>query len=204
MSENIIKNINNKHLLDVYYRDHLKILLDNDIQKKKYFEELKGIDNLGMFFRIFLVELEFFSNRIIGQSYKPFLLGEIESFVDYLKQITPEKTPVKVKLDFEKAFLKLHIILIRSEKIIQVGIDNYLEAVDICLDKGCNSFYIIYFEKEKNSYWHRLNSLIDDLIREIKNRIVVEQVFDEHYQVFTERHEKRIGRCIRFINTEKI
>jgi len=101
ITEKLIRLIKNKHILDKYYRDFLKICLDNNEQIRKYFEDIKNIDNLGMFFRVFLIELEFFSDRIVGQPFRPFLLGEIEYFLDYLKEITPEKTPEKVHLTFE-------------------------------------------------------------------------------------------------------
>lgn len=204
ISENIIKKMKNKHILDFYYTEHLKLLLDNCKEKKEYFEQLKNIDNLGMFFRIFLVELEFFSNRIIGQSYREFLLGEIEDFLVYLKEINPEKTHEKVELAYEKAFLKIGILLIKSEKIIQNGIDNYVKAVDFYLNSEFNSFYIIYFEKKETYERQKLDNLIKDLIQEINNRITIEQVFDQHYPVYIGKYEKHYGRCIRFINTEKI
>jgi len=101
--------------------------------------------------------------------------------------------------------LKTGVLLIRSEKILQIGISNYIQMVDHYLNHSFNSFYLIYFEKENSSnYWRRFNIQINELIKEIKNRITVEQVFDEHYPVFIANSEKRMGRCIRFIISENL
>lgn len=205
VTESLIVAINNKNIIDKYYINYLSSRLQSDDKIKEYFEQLKSIDNLGMFYRIFLVELEFFSNRIIGQPYKPFLLGEIEHFLEYLIEIQPEKTPDKVELSYEKAFLRTGILLIRSNKIINEGLDGYIKMVDCYIKYKYNSFYLVYFEKENTTiYWRRFNERIDQLIKIIRSKITLDMEFDEHYNVFVNNSEKRKARCIRYVNSESV
>jgi len=199
MSENIILKINNRHILDFYYCEHLRPCLQADHQLQRYYGQAKIVDNLGMFFPIYLTELEYFSKRITGQPYRPFLLGEVEQFLEFLCQVRPEKTSYGVDLQFEKAFLKTGVLLIRSEKIVRVGIANYLKMVDTYLEREYNSFYLVYFEKRSRQNWRRFQQLVNNLIAEITLYATIEKDFDKHYSIHDSSGNLHEARCLRFI-----
>jgi hypothetical protein len=200
--EKMLRKIGLPIVLDKYYSNYLEPCL-GEPENKKYYNNLKSIDDIGTFIRVFMVEVEDFSKRVLGREYRPLLLGEIESFLPFLLDINPDKTPFGVDLDYIKAFFKVTMVLIRAEKIKSVGIGNYLEAVDIGLRRGANSIYIVYFERRDNARNEVFHNYIKALLEEIAMRPTLEQKYDEQYEVYNSEGKKRLARCVRYINTEE-
>lgn len=199
--EKLIRKAGLKKVIDTYYSRYLLPNL-SDLQKKKIYDELHRLDDIGTFLRVFFVEVEEFTKQLTGRSYRPMFLGEIEGLIPFLLNIQPDFTPQGVNLDYFKAFMRVHIVLIRTEKIKQVGIDKYLESIDIAIKKGMFSIYIIYFERENYHKDRLFNERIMALIQEASSRPTLEKVLDEKYEVFLDNCEMRIARCIRFVNSE--
>ncbi|KYC50321.1 MAG: hypothetical protein AMQ22_01474 [Candidatus Methanofastidiosum methylothiophilum] len=195
--EKLLNNIRIKHVLDLYYEKYLKPNLEDD-DLYYYYHELKDLDGEGLFTRIYLTEINELSKRLIGRPYSPHHLEEIEGIAKYLHDINPDLTKDKVDLDYKKAFCRFGIILIKSEKIVQTGIDNYIKAVNYYIQNNYYAFYILFHERKWSYEWSKVNNLINNLIDEIKSYPQIDSIEDDIYEGYDFNGYTHNYRCIRY------
>ena len=158
-----------------------------------------------------MVELEDFSQRIAGIEPRPYMLGQIESAVNFVHDIATKKEGEEVRLDFNRAQIKLKIILVaRAETILDLGVEPYIDRVKNAL-KQMNTVYLIIWEKNylkrKNPEdFFRYRKRCNELDREIGRLPGVIKHFEvSSYEYIDPNGKKREGRLIRYlINAEKL
>jgi len=77
------------------------------------------------------------------------MTGEIESLVDFLHRIAAKELGQDVPLTLFRAHMQVAVILVaRTRKLLERGIEPYVRAVHANVGRGVSSVYVIQFDKE--------------------------------------------------------
>jgi hypothetical protein len=156
-----------------------------------------------MFTRILLVELEEFSKRIHGLPPRPFMAGEVEGLVNFLFCIANKQYGQYVPLQFERAYIRVAVLLVAMTSKILRSVDPYVRMMNKLLNKNFFSIYVIAFDKE---WLGECNPKSYTLFQEQLTRLSTEfdktttavKDFDVEFSCLDQQGERRKARCVRY------
>ena len=109
-------------------------------------KQLNKIDSFGIFTTIFINELEHIGEGIYADSDKSDKTNDIFQFVKYLTTIADREIGEEIELCHLNDSFKVGTILLAKAHIAsKKGLIPYLKRLNINLDKGCDSIYIVAF-----------------------------------------------------------
>lgn len=141
-----------------------KYFLDPETEEDKsineLFKKLIELDKNGFFVPIFINELELLSEGLYADNDKTDYSGQVVQFIEYL--ITIIKRPVHSEIEleyFSNPFKVSTILLAKAQRADSQGLKPYLNRLNINLDKGSESVYIIAYPLAFDFFDRLLNSL---------------------------------------------
>ena len=164
-------NVLGKHAKPVFHRYFLTTSTEENEALQALFAQLVTLDSHGTFIPIFLEELDALGERLYAAGDTSDQSDEIQSFLEFLLVEANREEHQEIPLDyFSKAFSVGIIILATSRKVMREGVTPYVNRIDKKIRKGCDSIYIIAYEKASR--------FVDKLIKVVDadNRITLAKV----------------------------
>lgn len=117
--------------------------IEENIELKELYNELKRIDNNGMFVHIMLNEFNKAGMSIFGEIEDPQLIAESKEFMNFLYKIAIKSSNEIADLCFNREYFKVAIFLTASNKTLSdSGIQPFIQAASHQLSKGIETIYI--------------------------------------------------------------
>jgi hypothetical protein len=204
----LLQQVGNKAALDWFLKfDYLPRTTANAATGRRN-EQIVALDERGLFTRVLLVELEDFSRRIYGKPPRPYMAGEIEGFVDFLYKVATRQYGHGVPLEYLRAFIRIHVILVAKASKILKGIGPYVKAMQVGLEKQTYSIYVIAFDKD----WlgdsdikaqEQFDAQVEKLDKQLSTSTEAIKDFDVEYSCVDHGGRRRPARCIRYVARQR-
>lgn len=109
-------------------------------------QKLIQLDKFGIFTSIFINELNHVGEGLYGDSDTKDRTSELIQFINYLSELANREIGEEIPLDnYSERFKVGCILLARSQRATKRGLIPYLRRLNINLEKGCDSIYIVAF-----------------------------------------------------------
>jgi hypothetical protein len=203
LARNLLHAVGNKPAIDWFLsKDYIPATsADSDTRRRN--EQIVTIDERGLFTRLLLVELELFANKMHGKPPRPYMAGEIEGFVDFLFGICSKRVGQEVPLHYERAFIRVGVIIVAKTTKLLRGLDPYVTAMHVHLERRMNAIYVLVFDKV---WLGEINPLAHDQwqrrLRELEQLLGQEPVrkdLDVAYTCTDQQGNRRDARFIRYV-----
>jgi predicted RNA-binding protein with RPS1 domain len=150
-----------KHAKPVFYRYFLTPSTEENQALQTLFAQLVQLDAHGTFVPIFLEELDAFGERLYAAGDTSDQSDEIYHFLNFLLAEARREEHQAIPLDyFSKGFSVGIIILAVSYKMQREGVTPYVNRIDQNIRKGCDSIYVIAYQKASR-FLDKLLEVID-------------------------------------------
>jgi hypothetical protein len=201
---NLLHEVNDRAALDWFLQnEYMPAVTEDEIQK--WNTRIVEIDDRGLFTRVLLVELDQFAKNVTGMDPRPYMTGEIESLVDFLYRIAAKELGQDVPLTLFRAHMQVAVILVaRTRKLLEQGIEPYVRAVHANVGRGVSSVYVIRFDKEllrdrdeeaHSRYLHE----VSQLDKEILNSSHIRKDVTFRFKCIDQQGERRHAVCTRYL-----
>ena len=149
LAQSILRMIKNKAALEWFFENRLSPILQHREELRREFERIEDIDERGLFTHILLVELEEFSEVILGRTPRPYMFGEVQGLVDFLHRVATKRLGEDIPLEYRRAYIKIAIILVaKTKRILNEGIEPYVKAMTYRANRDFNTVYVLAYDKE--------------------------------------------------------
>ena len=205
LTKTLLLKSRNDDAVSWFYSKLFQPVTEKEGELKKWNRVIVEIDEQMLFNTLLLVELEEFARRISGMQPRPYMIGEITGFVNYLHRIAIKRESENVNLEYRKAHLRTGIILVaRIDTVLSQGITPYVEVAKRLIRSKVHSVYLIVWEKPylrviSNSDFRRYNKLCDGLVKSIeKVEGVYKHIEVRKYTYIDPNGKRRSGRLVRY------
>ena len=206
---NILREVGDRKILDWFFSNEYKPRVAQNPKMSEWSKCIVEIDERGLFTKIFLVELDAFAKRIHGMPPRPYMVGSIEGLVRFLYRISTKQLGQDVPLDYLRAYIKIGVLLVaQTSKLLEQGIEPYVKAMNIRLEKEFDSVYIIILDKEMlgkadPDLRDRFIELTASLEKVILQSSLITKDFEVTYACTDSLGRRRKAKCIRYMIASK-
>ncbi|MHA1285677.1 MAG: hypothetical protein ACTSQP_24515 [Promethearchaeota archaeon] len=135
--------------LDYFIEKELKPSLNSDINLQNDLQLLEDLDSIGFFTRVFLIEIKFTGEKLLGAIPTSLIQQEIRNFAEFLREIAKKGKHEDVPLSFKGQKIKSAIILVARHEILEkYGIEPYVRRISKLVNNGYESIYITGWGEE--------------------------------------------------------
>jgi hypothetical protein len=205
IAKNILSNVKDKKIMDYFFSEEYQPITNSNNERIKFNKKIIEIDAKGMFTRILLSELNDFAQRIYGMEPRPYMLGEIESLMEFLYKIANKQYQVDVPLTLELAHIRVALVLVAdTHKILEQGVEPYLKAIIHKATKEIYSIYLLVWNKDNLGVYNQeaaeeFKKAVSDLDMQILQKTELQKVFEEYYKIIDNFGQKRTARISKYI-----
>jgi len=203
--KNLLKEIGDRRVLDWFFRNEYQPVLNQSEATREWNGKIVEIDERGLFTRLLLVELDKYSKEIMGKQASRAMFHEISDLIEFLYKIATKVYGQDVPLDCISKNIKIGVILVgETSKLLQEGIDPYLDAFTHSLRQQLNSIYIITLDKDllgspNSELYQQFVELTKSLDRDIERRFKINKDFELKYICTDSKGNKRNAKITRYI-----
>jgi len=205
ISRNLLSKINDKKVMDYFFAQEYSPIIKCSREREDINKKIVEIDVKGMFTRILLSELHDFSQRIYGMEPRPYMLGEIESLLEFLYKIANKQYQRDVPLLLERAFIRTSLILVaNTSKLLTQGIEPYLKCAISRSEQKFFSIYLLIWDKEYlGSYNKEASESFKKAVKELDSKILqktkLKKAFEEKYNIIDNFGNKRTAKMTKYV-----
>lgn len=199
----LLSQIRNKSALDFFFAHEYTPQLARNAAAKVWNDQVAVLDERGMFTRILLVELDDFAKRVHGMPPRPFMAGEVEGLVTFLYRIAAKHFGQLVPLRFEKAYIRVGLIIVATTEKLLSSVEPYLQMMNTLLNKNFFSIYMVAFDKEwlgevDPQAYGLFQEQLARLRTEFDKATTAVKDFDVEFYCVDQQGKRRKARCIRY------
>jgi hypothetical protein len=153
LSKSVDLTVAKKYLSDSGRDDALQYYLTNILlpelsskpEVKKSYHQLEEIDELGLFTRIFLIELIDLAHHLYPQKLGlREVVSEVGGFVDYLTQFPRKPQGQDIDLEYRGSHIKVAAVLVaKRETFEEYGYGAYINRIEDILTSGFDTVYLM-------------------------------------------------------------
>lgn len=203
--KDLLKEIGDKRILDWFFRNDYMPNINKSAEIREWNGKIVEIDEKGLFTRLLLVELDDYSKRVWGKPYSPEMFDEIAGLVDFLFRIATKAFGENVPLDYTSRNIKIGVLLVgETSKILYDGIQGYLRAFTIMLNRQVTSIYVLQWDKEllgdaDPQAYAEFVKLTQDLKQQLEVQFPIKRDFELKYVCTDPADKRRKARISRYI-----
>lgn len=202
MIKNLLKQIKNRAILDWYMEnEYMPRAREQDVEK--WNSRIVEIDERGLFTRLLLVELEDYGRKIAGRPATNEMKMEIEGLVEFLYKIATKGYGEIAPLEYITRNIKVGVLLVGQTSKILLGVEPYMKAFFLHLNKQPEAIYLVSFSKEfLKEKDEQSEKVFEDMRRHLYERIEkefqVKKDFELTYSCYDVAGRKRKAKCVRY------
>jgi hypothetical protein len=200
----LLSQVGNRAALDYFFSSEYVPATSKDELSRSWNGKIQTIDERGLFTRILLLELEDFAKRIYGLAPRLYMAGEVEGLVDFLYSLAARKPKQEIKLEYERAHIRIKVIFVaRVDKLLK-SIEPYVRRMPTSLQKGYFSVYVLAYDKEwleeLDPETHKqFETQVTELTGELEKATVATKDCDVEFSCIDLEGRRRKGRCLRYV-----
>ena len=205
LTRNLLLKSRNDDAVSWFYSNLFQPINEKEGELKNWNRKIIEIDEQMLFNTLLLVELEEFGRRISGMQPRPYMIGEITGFVNYLHRIATKREWENVNLDYRRAHLRAGTILVaKVDTVLNQGIEPYITAAKNHIKNKVHAVYLIVWGKPHlraigNSEFYRYNKLCGKLVKSIEKLDgVYKHIEVRKYTYIDPNGKRRSGRLVRY------
>ncbi|MGH9516016.1 MAG: hypothetical protein ACRD3P_10110 [Terriglobales bacterium] len=129
------------HFLEEYLHPHLD---ESSERVAEYFDNFDVISTGGLFFPVFLQEMDYLGQKIFGNRKSQQIVTEVKALVEFLKTLALRKVgDERTDLNFVQQYCRFAVVIVgKPFKLIQ-SISPYVNFVRTGLDRNMETVYLI-------------------------------------------------------------
>lgn len=140
--------VSTKFILKQYRREALRTFNEkfNTVEPdtKEVFYRLEETENNALFNTLLLPEFHYLGETLNEKTPNPIIQQETEAFVEWFYELATRELDDRTKLNFERTFLKVGVILVAKESTYrQAGIEAYTKWAEKYAAENYNAVYIL-------------------------------------------------------------
>lgn len=202
--KNLLKEIGDRRILDWFFRNEYQPGIDRSDEIKEWNNKIVEIDEMGLFTRLLLVELDDYSKRVSGRPSSPGMFDEIAGLVNFLFKIATKEYRQEVPLQYISNDIKTGVIPVGQTSKILSGIELYLKAFAYKLQQQLTSIYVVIWDKElldnvAPEAYDEFVEATESLDENIQRAFPISKDFELKYICTDPRGNKRKARIVRYI-----
>jgi hypothetical protein len=203
--KNLLKEMGDRRILDWFFRNEYQATIDKSDEIREWNGKIFEIDEMGLFTRLLLVELDDYSKKVAGKPSSPEMFNEIAGFVDFLFKIATREYKQEVPLEYTSKNIKTGIIPVgMTSKMILLGIEPYLIAFAYRLREQLTSIYVVIWDKEfldnvDAEAYNKFVEATESLDKDIQRTFQISKDFELKYTCTDYKGNKRKAKIIRYI-----
>ena len=117
-------------VVDYFLETFLHPGLDDKHKKAlDVFRHLECIDSVGLFFPVYIRELDFLGRKVFGTPKNDVIVKEVRELIEFLKQFSKRKVGEEGDLNFLKTYCKFGLMIIGRAQVVTASIEPYLTYV---------------------------------------------------------------------------
>jgi len=114
------------YFLETYLHPELD---DNHGKAKDLFARFETLDGAGLFFSIYLRELDYLGRKVFGHKRNDSIVREVKELIDFLERFSQRRTGVDSDLDFMKEYCKFGIMIVGRAATVLSTWQPYIEYI---------------------------------------------------------------------------
>jgi hypothetical protein len=203
LARQLLTALGNRSVLDWFLESEYVPCSTRDAPTRHRNDQIISIDERGLFTRLLMVELEAFARQVHGMPPRPYMAGEIEGLVDFLHALCTKAPGQRVPLSYERAYIRIGVIIVAIAEKFLDSIDPYVRAMDWHLRRQLTSIYVLAFDKEwlgeiDREYLSAWEKQLAEFEKGIAAGTAVTKDFDLQYSCVDHSGRRRKARCIRY------
>lgn len=160
---------------------------DSDVLINELIKKLITMDKQGFFVPIFINELELLSEGLYADNDKTDYSREVLQFIEYLLTIINREVGSEIELEYLTPPFKVSTILLaKAQRADKQGLKPYLRRLQINLEKGSESIYIIAFPPAFD-FFERLIKTLDS-----HERVFLKKIINTQYSIISNGHQSNL------------
>jgi len=203
LTRQLLAALGNRSVLDWFLQAVYVPATTGDAPTHGRNDQITSIDERGLFTRLLMVELEAFSRAVHGLAPRPYMAGEIEGLVEFLYTLCTKPPRQKVPLRYERAYIRIGVIILAVTEKFLASIDPYVQAMDSHLKHELTSIYVLAFDKDwlgeiDPEHLDEWTKQLAHFEKEVAAGTAVTKDFDVEYSCVDHTGRRRRARCIRY------
>jgi hypothetical protein len=147
----------------LFKRYFLEPEVEEDERAADLFRKLLVLDDSGMFAAIFLEELNVLGDRLYEAADATDKTNDIVELLEFLLPIAKRGIGQHVPLDFRSAEFNMAVVLLaKSEKAKHQGVHPYVQMIQACIRRGCDTIHLIAYPGARSFLNRVLKALASD------------------------------------------
>ncbi len=161
------------HFLDQYLHPEL---YDTESKTARYFDTYARIDDGGLFYPVFLQELDFLGDKVFGERRDDEIIREVNWLIDFLKQIATRTIGEEGNLDFKQEYCSFAVVIVGKPAKLTPSGDVYVDYIKKHLvPSGFETIYVLSLWENRGVIDSICEALIDsyEKCRTLKQKAVL-------------------------------
>jgi hypothetical protein len=144
VTSKILRKERKKGPFDVFFKEFLNPLVEQDIEMKRNVGIMMKLDDSGYFTAILLRELWDLGRRLYPREPTNAIKQETKDLLQMLEELAEKKKGEDINTTLQKKNISMTIVLVgRPEVVASYGIDPYIKWIDKCLENGIRTIHIL-------------------------------------------------------------
>jgi hypothetical protein len=144
VTSKILRKERKKGPFDVFFKEFLNPLVEQDIEMKRNVGIMMKLDDSGYFTAILLRELWDLGRRLYPREPTNAIKQETKDLLQMLEKLAEKKKGEDINTTLQKKNISMTIVLVgRPEVVASYGIDPYIKWIDKCLENGIRTIHIL-------------------------------------------------------------
>lgn len=104
-------------------------LVDKKGKPQELYEKFEQIDRTGLFFPLYLREVDHLGQKVFGKPLKDQIIIEINDLIDYLIRFSRRAVGEEIELDFQKNYCKFGIMIVGKVSVVSRSLKPYINYI---------------------------------------------------------------------------
>lgn len=168
------------HFLEKYLHPQFD---DNATKITKYFETFVPVSKAGLFYPVFLQEMDFLGQKVFGGRRSEQVVVEVNDLIDFLETIALRRVgDEKTDLNFVKQYCRFALVIVGKQAKLAQSVSPYINFIRDGLDRNTETVY---------------------LIGRAENQERIQQICDGVSDLYNKLAEKKLSKVILYGNEKK-
>lgn len=129
------------HFLEKYLHPHID---DGSAKVTEYFENFDVISKGGLFFPVFLQEMDYLGQKVFGNRKSQQIVGEVSALIEFLKSLALRKIgDERTGLNFIQQYCRFAVVIVGKPIKLSQSISPYVNFVRDGLERNMETVYLI-------------------------------------------------------------
>lgn len=131
-------------VVDHFLEEYLHPQIDDGTAKvTELFEEFDLLSKAGVFFPVFLQEMDYLGQKVFGKGRHPDVVTEVYSLIDFLMTFSLRKVGDQTDLNFSQKYCRCVIVIVGKQAKVSCSILPYVDYIRNGIDRSTETIYLI-------------------------------------------------------------